>query len=105
MHAFAPLSGSALAVAQTWWYTNSGEVVESDVRYNSNYGWTLNWDSARYGTWDVQSVALHEIGHATGLGDIYPTSNDFNQIMNSYDGPQHYLGLGDITGLRKIYGP
>jgi hypothetical protein len=45
----------------------TGEIVESDVFFNS----TFNWSTAtpgQTGRFDLESVALHEIGHFLGLG-------------------------------------
>ena len=45
----------------------SGEIVESDVFFNAAFAWSTadNGDPARF---DLESVALHEIGHFIGLG-------------------------------------
>ena len=115
VHAFKLISGSAIAYARTW--TSRGIVRESDVCYNTRYSWTNDWETSnnvnargQYLYADVQSIALHELGHATGLGDLYlldPASagySDWSQIMNSYNGPQRYLGAGDIAGLQAKYG-
>lgn len=127
VHAFIPISGNAIAYARTW--TSRGVVVDSDVCYNVNgitqadgsttdMVWKTTWDNnwvssdknsvgiypASY-TIDVQSIALHELGHTVGLGDLYLSgSTDWYQAMNSYNGPQRYLGKGDIAGLQKKYG-
>lgn len=47
--------------------TVSGEILESDVFFNSAFPWSTSaaGDSTRF---DLQSVALHEIGHIVGLG-------------------------------------
>jgi hypothetical protein len=47
--------------------TLSGEIVESDVFFNSIFTWstTAAGDATRF---DLQSVATHEIGHFLGLG-------------------------------------
>lgn len=127
VHAFIPISGNAIAYARTW--TLGGIVADSDVCYNTNRitqddgsatdmiwstAWDNNWVSAQRNSGgkypasykiDVQSIALHELGHTVGLGDLYLYgSTDWNQAMNSYNGPQRYLGFGDITGLQKKYG-
>jgi hypothetical protein len=127
VHAFIPISGNALAYARTW--TSGGIVVDSDVCYNKNgitqsdgsitdlkwlTTWNNNWVSSvknskgKYPAsyiMDVQSIALHELGHTVGMGDLYLSgSTDWYQAMNSYNGPQRYLGNGDIAGLRMKYG-
>jgi hypothetical protein len=45
----------------------TGEIVESDVFFNSAFSWSVSatGDPAAY---DLQSVATHEIGHVLGLG-------------------------------------
>ena len=45
----------------------SGDIVESDIFFNS----TFNWSTAtpgQTGRFDLESTALHEIGHLLGLG-------------------------------------
>jgi len=45
----------------------SGEVIEADVFFNTRFDWSTaaNGESGRV---DLESVALHEIGHLLGLG-------------------------------------
>jgi hypothetical protein len=47
--------------------TVSGEVVESDIFINSAFPWSVaaNGEAGRF---DLESIALHEIGHLHGLG-------------------------------------
>ena len=47
--------------------TLTGEIVESDVFFNSIFTWSTaaDGDASRF---DLQSVATHEIGHFVGLG-------------------------------------
>ena len=47
--------------------TTTGEIVESDIFFNSAFPWST--DAAGIsGRHDVQSIAVHEIGHLLGLG-------------------------------------
>jgi hypothetical protein len=45
----------------------TGEILESDVFFNSSFPWSTaeGGDPARF---DVESVAVHEVGHLLGLG-------------------------------------
>lgn len=112
VHAFKPISGNALAYARTWTFSGTNIIADSDVCYNTLNQWTLDWTKAKQGAFiDVQSIALHELGHGLGLGDLYWVDSggvvhqtDKYQAMDAYDGPQRYLGAGDITGLQTIYG-
>jgi len=110
VNAFTPISNSQLAYARTWY---SGKYLsEVDVCYNTNYQWTTDWDKAQSSNKaviDLQTVALHELGHGIGLHDLYNLPqgdirrNDHYAIMNNYDAPQHNLGAGDIAAIRAIY--
>jgi hypothetical protein len=45
----------------------TGELIESDIFFNSAFAWSVapNGEASRY---DLESIALHEIGHLSGLG-------------------------------------
>jgi hypothetical protein len=45
----------------------TGQLLESDIFFNSAFPWSVapNGEASR---WDLQSIALHEIGHFSGLG-------------------------------------
>jgi hypothetical protein len=45
----------------------SGEIVESDIFFNSIFQWSIA-AAGEAGRFDLQSVAVHEIGHLVGLG-------------------------------------
>jgi hypothetical protein len=47
--------------------TLTGEVLESDIFFNASQSWSVS-ASGEPGRQDVQSIALHEIGHLLGLG-------------------------------------
>jgi hypothetical protein len=45
----------------------TGELLESDVFFNSAFAWSVS-DAGEPGRFDLQSIAVHEIGHMNGLG-------------------------------------
>jgi hypothetical protein len=47
--------------------TTNGEIVESDIFFNSNFPWSVA-ASGETGRFDLESIAVHEIGHLLGLG-------------------------------------
>jgi Matrixin len=47
--------------------TTTGEIVESDVFFNSSFAWSTA-SSGTAGSYDLQSIATHEGGHFLGLG-------------------------------------
>ncbi len=86
-----------------WW--SNGQMVdgyysisESDIWFSRDFQWTTDLATAQStGKIDLQSVAVHELGHAIGMDDIYSTSlggslppsdprtQDWAQVMNAYD--------------------
>jgi Matrixin. len=92
------------------------EIKYSIVEFNEYYNWTTNEKEAYYygndrSRWvfDVQSMALHEMGHSMGLGDMYTmvngtvVNNKTKTVMNAYTGVQRTLFEDDIEGMRAIY--
>jgi hypothetical protein len=114
--------GNSFVALNRWWTDGTRKdgyysITESDTWYNLDYEWTTSLATAQTTSMmDLQSVALHELGHCIGMGDIYSTTyggilppsddrtKDFEQVMNLYNGPQRTLGNGDITGARILYG-
>jgi len=108
------LGGSYLGM-QRWWSNGQlvdgyRSIVETDSWYNRDFAWTTDLATAQStGRIDLQSVALHELGHGIGMGDLYtlpegdPRKSDLQQVMNLYDGPQRELGNGDRTGAQILY--
>ena len=47
--------------------TISGEIIESDIFFNSTFAWSVA-SGGEAGRQDFESIALHEIGHMLGLG-------------------------------------
>ncbi len=47
--------------------TRTGEILESDVFFNSAFAWSVA-PGGEPGRFDLESIALHEIGHVQGLG-------------------------------------
>jgi hypothetical protein len=46
---------------------NTGELLESDILFNSAYPWSVA-PGGEPGHYDLETIALHEIGHFNGLG-------------------------------------
>ena len=45
----------------------TGEIVESDIFFNATFPWSVS-SAGQTGSFDLESIAVHEIGHLHGLG-------------------------------------
>jgi Matrixin len=88
------LGGSTLGV--TWFGTS---IDEADTAISNRFRWNTGCTNVS-GSYDVQTVMLHENGHVAGLDHV----NDPNQVMYpSYLGARCTLGSGDQAGLAALY--
>ncbi len=89
-------------LGQAWtWYSGSA-ILETDIGFNDNYAWGVG--SA--GTFDIQSIASHELGHWLNLRDLYG-SGDSAKVMYGFGGAgqvKRTLDADDAAGIRWIYG-
>ena len=94
----SPLAGATVGSATVWYSNRSGmdRINSVDIDLDEDETWSPYGEN---GGMDFFAVALHELGHALGLGHI----NDRSQIMNpviSADG----MGGGDVDGIQALYG-
>jgi hypothetical protein len=99
-----------IAVANVWGYYTGPpkirEIVEFDIVFNEYYTWGVV--SNPYDTlMDVQNIGTHELGHAAGMDDLY-TGECSEETMYGYadygETNKRDLNLGDITGIKELYG-
>lgn len=101
-------SGSTLALSQ-WWTDGGHRMTDCDILfYSSNGHGQIAWSSASSGPapseTDLQSVALHEIGHCLGLN--HSASGEAVMAASLTVGTQkRSLSPDDVAGLQAIYGP
>ncbi|MDR1989526.1 MAG: matrixin family metalloprotease, partial [Acidobacteriaceae bacterium] len=62
-----PSQNSVLAATSFLVDNTTGELVETDIFFNELFQWSTA-ASGEAGKFDVETIALHEIGHLSGLG-------------------------------------
>lgn len=73
----------------------NGGTDAGDITFNSYYNWSPS------GGYDLETVALHEFGHALGLGE----STVSGAVMYGYyNGVNINPSSDDLAGIRSIYG-
>lgn len=100
------LGSSGIIAANYFWFNPATkEMLESDVRFNTYYDWSVD-DICSVDKMDLQSIATHEFGH-NGLNDLYmPPSVELTMYGYGDFGETHArtLGTGDISGIQALYG-
>lgn len=92
-------------LAITEYYYQGEGLTDTDIIFNTAYG----WDSYRgnlkgNGVYDVQRVALHELGHVLGLAHPDQYGQTVVAVMNSIISNTDGLTADDIAGAQVLYG-
>ena len=99
---FGKTSPGTLAVTTTWYYIQSRQIIEFDMKFNTYYKWGDNVPNMM----DLQNIATHELGHGIGLDDIYSNSCSAVTMYGYGDLGETYkrtLEQADINGLLSLY--
>lgn len=81
-------------------YSYSGStMIEADTLFNTAQPWD-SYRGALRSSFDIQRVALHEVGHAIGLAH----SSVAGAIMSPFIGNQYTPSADDVAGIQALYG-
>ncbi len=94
-------NNAALAYRRT--DTKTGEVWESDIVFDSGQNWSYFRGADRLSVHDFYRVALHELGHALGLGHS-DVSRAVVQRWSARRDDVNSVQPDDIAGIKAIYG-
>ncbi|MAE47020.1 MAG: hypothetical protein CMJ86_09035 [Planctomycetes bacterium] len=75
------------------------------IRYYENWNWDDGPGSIGPNTYDLQSAATHEMGHALGLGHSTQIFSTMFSSMTAATTSWRSLTLDDRQGVQAIYGP
>jgi hypothetical protein len=85
-------SPGTIGRASIW--STGGIILECDIVFNQDYHWSTSID-VPYTAMDIETVALHELGHWLNLRDLYGNLGD-----EEYDKAKVLYGFGS-NGSRK----
>ncbi|MCK5344579.1 MAG: PEP-CTERM sorting domain-containing protein [Candidatus Heimdallarchaeota archaeon] len=99
-------SPTVIALAHTWYYTDTLEQIETDIMVNGdNFSWYTGTDDSGFEQFYVEHILLHELGHAFSLSDLYD-AEDIDRTMYGYGGYRQedtILHRGDELALAYAY--
>ena len=89
---------AAASVANAVLFNWTGSTWAGDVLLNNTY----SFGTSGSGSYDLYTIALHELGHSFGLDD---NQTDTRAVMyDTYSGPRTGLGGSDVNAVRALYG-
>jgi hypothetical protein len=98
------LPSTTVALATQW--VSGSTILDCDIEFNDeDYTWSTKFAPYSY-EMDVESVAIHELGHWLCLADLYDSA-DSDEVMYGYisDGEvKRELRSCDCDGICYIYG-
>ena len=113
-----PDQNRTLAATSFFIDTTDGRILESDIFFNSTFAWSVS-ESGTAGRFDIESIAVHEIGHLLGLSHsalgetelisggrrvIAAETVMFPIAFSAGNVSDRELKADDIAGLSDIYG-
>jgi len=102
------LPSSTLGRASTRWAgcgQNNWYVTGIDIVFNDNFSWNTALDATSGGLFDLESVALHELGHAHQLGHTIngsPFSGDVMYFQTAANTDKRTPTLNDESGADEV---
>lgn len=88
-----------------WWYDASGRLVDADMVFHEG-GFHFYTGSGCSGGVYLEDVAVHEFGHALGLGHSGVGGATMQPSMPGYcDLTQMSLESDDVSGIESLYPP
>ncbi|KAL8571084.1 hypothetical protein ACOMHN_010545 [Nucella lapillus] len=76
--------------------------LSGDIHFDSDEKWSVGGSSSRRSK-DLLMVAMHEVGHAIGLGHSSRPKDIMYPMYGSYT-PDPFLSRHDVKRLRRLYG-
>ncbi|MFT7485943.1 MAG: hypothetical protein ACI9F9_001795, partial [Candidatus Paceibacteria bacterium] len=97
---YFPSGSGTVAITPVWFYS-SGRIADADVLFNGqNFSFTTSGQSGRY---DIQDVAVHELGHLLGLDHSGWAGASMYPYVDTTVSLHRSLSSDEKLGMRTIY--
>jgi hypothetical protein len=94
-------SGSAIATAYTW--SSGSRIIDTDIVFWDGAFTFFAGSTGCSGGFYIEDIAVHEFGHALGLGHSASTSATMFPSTSSCNTGNRMLDADDIAGVRALY--
>lgn len=95
-----------IAVTTIWYNPATKAIVEFDIMFDTDWTWGDATNPETPNVMDLENIAIHELGHGVGLGDVYDSvcSTVTMYGYSDYGETQkRTLETPDIKGLQTLY--
>ena len=98
---YFPTGSATVAITPVWYSTSSGAILDADVLFNGKgFQFTTSGVAGRF---DIQDVAVHELGHLLGLDHSGWAGASMYPYVSAGVLLQRSPSLDDVRGLREAY--
>ena len=95
--------GSGVLGITMYSYNSANRFIHAGTVFNSRVNFSIYNGPLRFSSTDFRRVALHEMGHALGLG--HENNRNIPAIMQPLVSNTYRPTADDIAGIRALYGP
>ncbi|MFN0008023.1 MAG: IPT/TIG domain-containing protein [Planctomycetota bacterium] len=94
-------SGTGIVAITPLWFASDGRITDADVLFNgAGYGFTT---SREPGSYDLEDVAAHELGHFLGLDHSGSAGATMHPYVATTSILHRSLSRDDVLGMRDAY--
>jgi hypothetical protein len=96
-------ASSGSAIATTYWWSSGTRILDADIVFWDAAFTFFAGSSGCSGGFYIEDIAVHEFGHALGLGHSASVDASMFPSVTACNIRNRSLDADDIAGVRSIY--